>query len=225
MEIYNDSYLVYIHFNQANGKCYVGVTRKNNPNDRWHNGNGYKYNTYFYNAIQKYGWDNFEHIIFASRLTKEEASSIERLLINKLQSDNPDFGYNICSGGYDCQGLSGIRNPFYKKVPTKAIEASIKSRIGKHLSEKQKKNISIANKGKPKSVEAISKSVATRKKNGYPDYSGAKNPSAKAVVCVETGIVYSTVKEASESIGVGKSAIVNAIKKNQRSKGFHWSYL
>ena len=46
------SYSVYIHINKVNGKKYVGVTR-GKPENRWRKGNGYKYNTHFFSAIQK----------------------------------------------------------------------------------------------------------------------------------------------------------------------------
>lgn len=84
MEIYNGTYCVYIHTNIVNGKKYVGQTVfGDNPNSRWRNGTGYARSIHFYNAIQKYGWDNFEHEIVASKLTKEEACSFECLLIKK----------------------------------------------------------------------------------------------------------------------------------------------
>ena len=55
-------YTVYMHTSPSN-KRYIGVT-KQKPISRWRtDGSGYKHNKHFWNAIQKYGWDNFEHII------------------------------------------------------------------------------------------------------------------------------------------------------------------
>ena len=77
---------------------YVGQTGQK-PERRWQNGEGYVNSTYFYNAIQKYGWDNFEHEIIASNLTQEEANNFEALLINKLETLNHNKGYNLKQGG------------------------------------------------------------------------------------------------------------------------------
>ena len=107
MEIYNGTYCVYIHTNKTDGKKYAGQTvYGDNPRKRWNNGNGYKNSTYFYNAIQKYGWDNFEHEVVATNLTANEADNFERLLIEKLDLMNPDKGYNLVSGGTKNKTLS-----------------------------------------------------------------------------------------------------------------------
>ena len=94
----NNTWVVYLHTNQANNKKYVGITSKK-PEHRWNYGKGYKYNNHFWNAIQKYGWDNFEHEILLSGLSASEACEEEKRLIALYQSNNPSFGYNNTSGG------------------------------------------------------------------------------------------------------------------------------
>lgn len=53
----------------------------------------------FYNAIKKYSWDGFEHIIFASNLTQDEAEKMEQTLITLFQTYDNKYGYNIKLGG------------------------------------------------------------------------------------------------------------------------------
>ena len=95
MIINNDCWSVYIHL-FPNNKTYVGIT-SDKPSTRWGNqGSGYK-EQMVYSAIQKYGWDNIDHIIFASNLTRLEANNMEILLIEKLNSYVD--GYNQTFGG------------------------------------------------------------------------------------------------------------------------------
>lgn len=119
MEIYNGTYCVYIHVNKFNNKKYVGQTiHGNNPEKRWIHGIGYKSQKYFWRAIQKYGWDGFIHEVAASNLTKEEADNFERLLIQKLNTTNSEFGYNITLGGSGTLGLRPSEEQIKKQKNT-----------------------------------------------------------------------------------------------------------
>lgn len=94
----NQNYCVYIHINKINGKKYIGITSKL-PEERWNKGYGYCRNKHFFSAIKKYGWDSFDHKILATNLTADEAGTMEKHFIKKYNSNNPDYGYNICAGG------------------------------------------------------------------------------------------------------------------------------
>ena len=83
----NKNWVVYAHKNKINKKIYIGITGQK-PERRWRNGQGYKTSTYFYNAIQKYGWDNFEHIILQFNLTQQEAEEKEKYYIQKYNTLN-----------------------------------------------------------------------------------------------------------------------------------------
>lgn len=97
-----NTYVVYAHVNKINGKVYVGQTKKQPPELRWgKQGKGYVSSSHFYHAIQQYGWDNFQHIILKERLTSEEADKWEQYYIQYYKSDNPQYGYNLRSGGKD----------------------------------------------------------------------------------------------------------------------------
>ena len=67
-------YKVYVHVNKINGKIYIGQT-KQTLEQRYKN--GYEHCRHFWNAIQKYGWDNFEHIILVDNLSLDMANILE----------------------------------------------------------------------------------------------------------------------------------------------------
>ena len=74
-------YTVYEHKNKLNGKRYIGITSRK-PQERWgRDGSGYKSTPHFYSAIQKYGWDGFEHNILYINCTLEQACELEKALI------------------------------------------------------------------------------------------------------------------------------------------------
>ena len=102
-------------------KIYIGITSKE-PTQRWRNGYGYYSQTYFYNAIQKYGWDNIQHEVLYNNLTEYEAKAKEIEMIKKYKSNNKLYGYNQTNGG---DGTVGF------KMPKESIEKSNKTRYKK----------------------------------------------------------------------------------------------
>ena len=92
------TFIVYMHVNKFNNKKYVGITCQN-PKKRWRYGAGYRGSPYFYKAIKKYGWDNFEHLILANNLSEAKAKQLEICLIAAYKLRNPQFGYNLSAGG------------------------------------------------------------------------------------------------------------------------------
>lgn len=128
------NYTIYCHRNKINNKVYIGQTCQRLER-RWRDGEGYSHCSYFYKAIQKYGWDNFEHIILLENLTLEEANKNEVRLIKLFDSMNPEKGYNLEYGGDNkthseetkqkisnsLKGkLAGEKNPMYGKISPNA---------------------------------------------------------------------------------------------------------
>lgn len=85
------SYIVYRHISPE-GKVYIGIT--NNISARWCAGYGYRDNPEFFADIQKFGWNNFTHMIHHDCVPKEEAEKIEEAMIREAKSTNPEYGYN-----------------------------------------------------------------------------------------------------------------------------------
>ena len=56
-------------------------------------------------------------------------------------------------------------------------------------------------------------------------YSTRLNPNAKKIKCIETGVIYNSVKEASLSLGLNKCAVQCSTKKGYRCGGYHWEYI
>lgn len=142
MEIENGNYCVYVHTSPS-GKMYVGQTGVG-VEKRWgKNGRRYldkKNNQYihraFARAINKYGWDNFQHEIVADNLTKEEADNFEKLLIKKLNTMNPKYGYNCKEGG-----SNGKLSEETRRKMSESTKGEKSHMWGKHLSEETKNKI------------------------------------------------------------------------------------
>ena len=102
---YNEhkKWTVYVHISPSNKK-YVGITSLNPPSKRWANGKGYRKNKYFTRAIEKYGWNNIEHIIYMENLSEKEAKDLEIKLIAEYKSNQNEYGYNLTAGG---DGING----------------------------------------------------------------------------------------------------------------------
>lgn len=203
-----NSFCVYIHRNKINNKVYIGMT--SDTQRRWRcNGIEYKpsktenQNRPFWNAIQKYGWDNFEHSILISSLTFEEAIHKERELIKSFNSTDKYMGYNVSAGG------NGGR--VYKEHPR-----GMKGKV--HSEEKKRQQSALMKKLNDEGK------VGNNWKNGHPKGMLGKthseeykewlrtnnvkgnHPSAKRVKATfpdSKVIIFKCAKDAQEYFGIG----------------------
>ena len=200
-----NNYKVYIHI-FPNNKVYIGITR-NRTDIRWANGKGYKSQKIMSNAINKYGWKNIEHKVLYENLTKEEAEQKEIELIAYYKSNQRQYGYNIENGG-NCVGKMSEETK--KKISKSNIgkNTGIKNGMyGKHPKGEFKKGNIPHNKGKKTSEEE-------RRKRSKP------------VLCVETGIVYYSAREANKQIGISYKSISSVCnKKRKTTGGYHWEFI
>lgn len=197
-------YTVYMHEHRENGKKYIGITCQN-VYERWGNGKCYKKTSYFRNAIDKYGWDMFRHEILYTDLTYEDACRLEVELIAKYRTSEREFGYNNSIGGE-------------------------KGALGNHhtLSEETRQNMSKAKRGVPRPKHNRRPPETT-----IQMLQGCNEKRKKAVVCVETGKEYSSLREASRDTGVNISNLTRMCQGDTRvgyagklpdGTKLHWHY-
>ena len=218
-------YIVYQHKNKINNKVYIGITSRT-PQERWGNqGCNYKSSPYFYNSIQKYGWDNFEHNILYTDLTKEEACKKEQELIKQFNSMNREFGYNSTSGGEVF-----IMNDETKQKISKALQGN-KNNLGHPCSEEKKRRISEAQKGRKFTEEHRRKLSEAAKKRHIPCSEEKKKklsqnyPNKKLVYCLELDTIFESVQECSRQLGIPATNISKLCKgRGKTLKGYHLSY-
>ena len=189
------AYCVYCHTNKANGKKYIGITQQI-PERRWKNGKGYS-TQHFARAIQKYGWNNFEHTILMSNLTKNQACYYERLYIKKYETTLPEKGYNETLGGDG----GGMYNKHHTQSAREKISEARKI-IG--FSEAHKRHISESKAGAKhhlaKPVYQYSKDGTFIKKWDY-------------------------MNEAAKNLNISRGSISNVCRgRGKTSGGFVWSY-
>ena len=114
------SYTVYKHISPS-GKVYVGITKRK-PEYRWNHGKNYrKDQLLFYRAIQKYGWDNFTHVILYTGLSERDAKNIEISLIKQYKALG--ISYNMTDGGDGGKGLHGKRKPLSEETKKKMSQS------------------------------------------------------------------------------------------------------
>lgn len=233
---------VYIHTNITNNKVYVGITSLN-PKKRWSNGHGYLYRNdngsykqaKFARAIDKYGWGNFEHIIWAEHLTKEEACYFEKNLI--ILWDSINNGYNTTKGGEGDLGYKHSEE--FKRKLSLAMKGNKRS-LGCHRTMDAKRRISESHKGENNPFYGKKHSEETRKrisktssgKNnvmyGVHRYDSA-NPNAKKVYQYtldgELIKLWDCATEAAKELNLNPKAINKCARgKSKTSGGYIWSY-
>jgi len=225
-----NNFCVYKHTSPS-GKVYIGITGKK-PEKRWQDGNGYKNNPIFYNAIRKYGWDNFTHEIMMAKLSREQAVDMERFYIYFYNSNNREYGYNGTFGG---DGTSGFKH-----------------------TEDAKRKIGIASHNRKRSLETrakISKSHLGMKgtkwnENQYKTHRESakkqwQNPEYKAIMleklkkanmnkipknklkvkCIETQEIFNSVTEAATFYKIQACHISGCCKGTRATCGKkHWEY-
>ena len=161
--------IVYKITNIINDKLYFGVTQQE-LKIRWqqHKCNSNKKSYYLYNAMKKYGIENFIIKVVFEANTKKEMLEKEIELITLFKTNNRLYGYNNSTGGESSR--KGCKTS--QETKNKISEYQ-KKRIRKPHSQETKDKIGIANKNNKMSEEQ-KKLVSERFKGKTPWNKGIK---------------------------------------------------
>ena len=205
----NTTYIVYMHIAPSNKK-YIGITKEKNPKERWRKGKGYWTNEHFTSAINKYGWDNIQHIILYKELTKERAEQKEIELIAKYKTNNRQYGYNIEKGG-----------SLNKEVSQETREKLRKNMLGKKHSKETKQKMSEVRKGE--NCYWYGKHLSNETKQKLSDKKKKKvNQYTIDGKFIKT---FNSMDEASKEYDVTRQNIyANCSGKRKTACGFIWRY-
>lgn len=242
--ITDPAYSVYCHTNMANGKQYIGITKRV-PQKRW-GYNGARYcDQPFGRAIEKYGWDNFTHEILTTGLTKTQAEEEEKRLIKELNTLVPN-GYNLTTGGnigteFSEETREKLRNVHLgKPKKPEAIAKTAAYHRGKTVSEETRRKLSEARKGLKESDEwkkkigdslrgrTWSKSQREKSKNRvYAKGSEAKTAKKVAKYTKDGTLIeiYGCIREAQDSIGNNHHISDCCRGKVGSAGGYVWKYV
>lgn len=209
----NKKYIVYMHQLKTDlTKVYIGQTSMTLEQRSGSNGYKYKSCTKFYNAIKKYGWNNFNHIILKDNLSLEEANILEDQLIKQYDSINK--GFNLVPGGRNHEWTEEQRQQMKERNLGEK-----NPNFGKPRSEETKKKIGTANKISQKGKKHTEQTKEKMSKN---------HKIYKPIICIETNIVYNCPSDAAIGIGKKPSAAGHITEvcqgKRKTAYGFHWRY-
>lgn len=246
-----NNFIVYKHTSPS-GKVYIGITNQR-PERRWRDGNGYRCNVCFYRAIQKYGWENFTHEILFTGLSLEDALRIEKEQIQKYQSFKN--GYNCSLGGDYGGYVKETKDKISKAVKQLWQDEEYRKRMsdahkGKapapiDYTDEIRKKMSDAAKARWENEEYRKAQIASykqRTKEGYREkilkqyadpeqreklvaHLRGNHYRAKKVICVETGEIFASTRDAALSIGVARETIGQVCRgKREMTHGCHWRF-
>ena len=207
---------IYRILNKTNGKVYIGQS-KNLQRRMTDYTSCSSHSKQLNEDIKKFGLDNFSFTLI-EKCTEEELDKKETEYILKYKSNV--YGYNKNKRGKTGPKPEG----FGEKIRLTVANRPPKS---KETLEKMSKMFSGENNpfyGKKHSKETIERVKQTKKKNGV-DFRGERNPSAKPIVCINTGEYFSYSTLAANKYNLDLSTIIKCCKgKRNKTKGMSFKY-
>ena len=145
--------VIYLILCLANGKGYVGQTRRQLKNRRVEHRGGFKDpsdkkrngDSALSAAFRKYGWNSFLYYVIEICLSSDELNSREPFWINKLETLAPT-GYNLMTGGNASHQHQSTKEKLRiinknKKMPLEAIEKTRQANLGRIKSDEERRRI------------------------------------------------------------------------------------
>jgi group I intron endonuclease len=217
----NTNFILYTITNLINNKKYVGYTTRT-IEKRWkqHFNAAYKYNNdkHLYNAMRKYGVENFLFKEECRVSSLEELKELEIFIISEL--DTYKNGYNNTLGGDGMCGFSHSEKTklkMSKKVYTaEQRQRMSESRKGIVFSEETKLKMSISATGRKQTIETIQKVIKANTGNKY---------CAKSILDTLTGITYFSLKECAKSLGINESTFRVRMYRNTKNFNHRFVYI
>jgi group I intron endonuclease len=216
--------VVYRHLRNDDGSTfYIGMGNEKRPYTK--DGRSKFWN----NIVNKYG---YSVEVLAKNLSLEEAEDLEKLLIKEYGRKDLGLGNltNLTDGG---EGTINVSEEVKKKISERRkgvrnipIGHKRSAEFCKKVSDSKKGKVSTF-KGKTHTEEAkalirqkralqvINKESRLKQAKAI---SGANNPAAKKILDLQNNVVYNTMKEASQSIGIKYttlSAMLNGYSRNK----------
>ena len=131
---------IYKYENKINHKVYIGQTVDLYARKASHVNKAKTVKSKFYNAVRKYGWDNFEYAVIAhveAEDIKELSSLLDSLEEQYIeQYDSYVHGYNATTGGHSCREkqmpkeyIEYCKNRTYSDETRRKMSEAAKNRI------------------------------------------------------------------------------------------------
>lgn len=193
--------IIYKYTSKTTGKVYIGQTVNETKRRSAHKHMQTDWHSHFYNAIAKYGYEDFDYEVIYEVMSdipgyvKQVLDMMEVYYIQKYNSTNPDFGYNIAAGGGGTVG-----------VP---------------CSEEHKKKISKILKDKHLKLNE-NQLNALRNMKHAPTHAGkaVQRYSLEGVLLEE----YDSYRRAYQSIGGTQAAFWKAMNRTDNKRGFYKNF-
>lgn len=210
--------------NLVNGKIYIG--QSTNIEDRFaHHRSKQRHGSHENDHLQyswdKYGEENFEFKILVA-CSEDDLDNLESKYIKIYDSMNRAKGYNLESGGNRNKHMSEESRKKMSEAKIGMYDGEMNPMYGVHLkhTEEWKKDISERNSGEGNPFYGHKHSQETKEKMRK------SNERKKAVLCLETGIIYPSACEAYRQTGVFSDSINKCCNGKQNTAGhYHWKFV